>query len=61
MKRIRELSFLNSGVKIELIDRINNRLEIFKYDGGIIAFVKYLNNSKKPIHENVIAVNGTQR
>ncbi|QWU99848.1 DNA topoisomerase (ATP-hydrolyzing) subunit B [Francisella salimarina] len=58
MKRIRELSFLNSGVKIELIDKINNRSEVFKYDGGIAAFVRYLNNSKKPIHENVIAVSG---
>lgn len=58
MKRIRELSFLNSGVKIELIDKIGDRSQIFKYDGGIIAFVQYLNQAKKPIHNDVIAVNG---
>lgn len=60
MKRIRELSFLNSGVKIELIDKISDRSEVFKYDGGIKAFVSYLNRAKKPIHEDVIAVTGTK-
>ena len=58
MKRIRELSFLNSGVKIKLVDKINDRSEVFQYKGGIIAFVEYINRAKKPIHTDVIAVNG---
>src|SRR6201997_376272 len=52
-KRLRELSFLNSGVRIELIDERENRSDVFAHAGGLQAFIKYLNRTKTPIHETV--------
>lgn len=61
--RLRELAFLNKGVEITILDERSNQNQTYKYGGGIVEFVQYLNKNKKPLHEVIYfdkEKNGTQ-
>ncbi len=52
--RLRELAFLNRGLKISITDERSGRSKTFQYDGGIVSFVQYLNKSREVLHPNPI-------
>lgn len=55
-KRLRELAFLNKGIRISLIDERNDRRDSYKFDGGIVSFVQHLDKNKESILEDPIYI-----
>lgn len=53
VSRLRELAFLNRGITIEVFEERSGRREVFKYDGGIVAFLEFLSEGKTPLHKPI--------
>ena len=60
-QRLRELSFLNAGIRIQIEDERTDRSHDFCYEGGIVSFVEYLNKSRTPLHRRRSYVSGERR
>lgn len=58
--RLRELSFLNQNLKIKLIDERTGKAETYQYEGGLIAFVKFLDETRSPLHDIPIYLEGVR-
>jgi len=59
-QRLRELAFLNAGVKIHILDERSNKSHDFHYEGGISSFVEYINRAKTPLHAKPIFFSGSK-
>jgi DNA gyrase subunit B len=59
-QRLRELAFLNKGVQIEIHDERSKKQHVFKYDGGIVSFVEFLNENKNTLNPKVIYFQGSR-
>ncbi|MEA2054720.1 MAG: DNA topoisomerase (ATP-hydrolyzing) subunit B [Candidatus Thermoplasmatota archaeon] len=57
-KRLQEIAFLNKNLKIEFFDEKSDEKDIFQYSGGIAELVRHINRNKKPLHEEVIYIEG---
>ena len=62
-QRIRELAFLNKGLRLSLEDQRNgiNRKQVYHYEGGIKEYVSFINKNKTPIHDEIIYVEDVQQ
>jgi DNA gyrase subunit B len=60
-QRLRELSFLNAGIRIQIKDERSEKSHDFCYEGGIVSFVEHLNRARQPLHQPPIFVSGDRK